>query len=392
MSYLGNSPSRELVIRLEARKSFELGLWLKDSNGRGLDLTGCTIVWVAKKPPLDPADTDDSDNLFTNGTAQLVSSGVGYARFNLQASDLDHKAGEYPYSIILIDPDGYSSVLAKGTLEILVNTEYASVGHTYSPANPPTSLNISLRDKNVVEISTGPTLAPNTTSFTDADKAKLDGIEAGAQAHIPADWNAVLEEDGAIRNKPHLGTAAAADIEEIALPSGGLPGEVIMKVGLDDTDVAWQTPPVGPGGGNLDATGATAGQIPTASGVDTWSWDDPPAVPVQSVNLQTGDVSLDLDNIPDTATRLAMTPAERDKLENLSLEWDDITDKPAFGTAALEDTGAFLAPGGVNASTDLTSGTVPNARLPKVSDQPGFSKGTSAPAGGADGDLYFQYT
>jgi hypothetical protein len=44
-----------------------------------------------------------------------------------------------------------------------------------------------------------------------ADKTKLDGIAAGAEVNVNADWNAVSG-DAAISNKPTLGTAAAADL------------------------------------------------------------------------------------------------------------------------------------------------------------------------------------
>ena len=46
-----------------------------------------------------------------------------------------------------------------------------------------------------------------------ADKTKLDGIEAGAEANVNADWNAASG-DAQILNKPTLGEAAALDVDD----------------------------------------------------------------------------------------------------------------------------------------------------------------------------------
>jgi len=389
--YLGNTPSQETTLRAEARKSFSIALWFTDSHGRALDISGSTIRLVVKELPLNPLDSTDADNLITNSEATVgPSADVGYAYLHLQASDLNHDPGEYPYAIVLRDAQGYSSVIVRGVLELLQNTEFASINADYVGVNPPTALQIAMRGLATISVRTGPNLAPGTTSFTDADKAKLDGIESGAQVNVRADWSA-MSGSSFILNKPTFGSAAFAELSEIALPTGGLAGEVLMKIGPQDVDVAWQTPPTGPGGGNLDATGTAAGLVPTTSGVDTWSWDALPAAPVQSVNSLTGTVVLTLDDIADTATRVSMTPAERAQLGSLSLDWASITGKPAFGSASLLDSSAFLAPGGV-AGADISSGTISAARLPKLSDLDGFSEGTLAPSGGADGDVYFQHS
>jgi hypothetical protein len=50
------------------------------------------------------------------------------------------------------------------------------------------------------------------------DKTKLDGIAAGAEVNVQADWNATSG-DAAILNKPTLGTAAAANTGDFAASS-----------------------------------------------------------------------------------------------------------------------------------------------------------------------------
>ena len=391
MSALGTtSPAGETLITAEARKSFSFALWIKDHAGRMLNITDCTIRIIVKKPRYK--SEDDTDNLILNSEADLVSPTHGYARFNLQASDLDHKPGEYPYSIVLWD-GGYSSVLAKGVLDLRPNTEFDSSDLTYSPDQPVTAMQVMMRGRVSVEVRAGSTLAPGSTTFLVTDKAKLDSIEAGAQKHIPADWNEPDPALGGIANKPLLGSAAFRDVEELSVPPGGSPGEMLVKLSASNYHVGWAQPPAGGGGAGLDPTGVLAGRVPTANGANGWSWEEP-AAKVESVNGQIGAVVLNQDSVADTPTRVAMTPAERAKLDELTVttEWADVLNKPAFGSASLLDAADVLLKGQINASTDFASGTVPNARLPRVSAMPGFSSGTTPPVGGADGDLYFQYT
>jgi hypothetical protein len=87
-----------------------------------------------------------------------------------------------------------------------------------------------------------------------------------------------------------------------------------------------------------------------------------------------------------------MTAAERTKLDELTTtpDWDDIVDKPTFGTAAAMDASEFLQPLGVDAA-DIVSGIIGTARLPKVGQMDGWLVGTTVPSGGADYDIYFQY-
>ena len=75
MAYIGNSPTSETVLRLEARKSFALGLYIQDANGRPLDITDASIRLVAKKLPLRATDTNDGDfgakGFHTGGQVQI---------------------------------------------------------------------------------------------------------------------------------------------------------------------------------------------------------------------------------------------------------------------------------------------------------------------------------
>jgi hypothetical protein len=335
---------------------------------------------------------EDTSNLIVNDVAETVDAVEGFARFNLQATDLNHTAGEYPFALVM-DVDGYSSVAAKGIVDLQQNTDYTSLNSSYLPANPPSGVTLHVGEQSSLTLVTGASLAPGTTSFTDGDKTKLDEIERGAQVNVTADWMAEDGQSGYIRNRPRFGSAAFRDLEELSgLPEGGAPGEVLTKLSSNDRDVVWQQPTSGGGGSTLPAIGVAAGYVPTATGAGGWSWAQIVAG-VQAVNGQQGNVTLTLNDLADTATRVAMTPEERTKLSSLqdTSSYLDLTDRPALGTAAALNTDEVLQPGEVDAA-DVSSGVFAPERIPSVSSLPGFRSGTAAPSGGFDGELYFQYT
>ena len=393
MAYLGNSPEQETVLRLEARKSFSLNLYLRDQLGRPLDISTATFRIVMKKLQMRPGDTSDADNLILNSEALIIEPLTGHARFNVQAAELDHAIGQYPYAIVMW-VNGYSAVLVKGVADLQPNTEFLSMGESYADTHAPQGLEVRLRGMSAINLRTGPTLAPGTTSFTDEDKRKLDTIEEGAQVHIVPNWHADIDDNGYIANKPVLGTAAYADINDIGMPDGGAPGEVLVKLSSAPRHVGWAQQSGGGGGGGagLDPAGVPANHVPMANGADGWGWKLI-TVPVTSVNSHVGDIQLTLDDIPDTVLRISFTPEERAKLEAVKIrpDWSDLDNVPEFGSAALEESSDFLSPGLVNAETDITDGVLSNERVPVMNELRGFSSGTAAPIGGVPGDLYFQY-
>lgn len=381
MAYAGNSPRDVTIIRAEARKSLSLAIWITDPNGRPLDITGTTLRIVAKKR--GATGGNDAANLFTNAFAELVDPENGFARFSLQAYDLDHAPGEYAYAIVLWS-EGYSSVIVKGVIDIQPNTEWDSLTAEYMPDAVSQALTVVMSGNVTLEVRTGSTLAPGTTSFTDGDKAKLDTIEQGAQVNIGANWDAEPGAPDFIFNKPQF--------ELIAVPPGGMPGEFLVKLSATNYDTSWMHPPSGGGGGaGLDPTGVPAGRVPTANGLNGWAWL---AQSVQSVSGKTGVVVLNLDDVADAADRFALTAAQRTKLNALSLtpDWTSIANAPDIGSMAAEEAQNYIRTGEVDAASDIGTGVMSASRLPIVSQHRGFSSGTAAPTGGADGDLYFQYT
>ena len=72
------------------------------------------------------------------------------------------------------------------------------------PVVPPMKELVAGSGITLTEGTTTVTIAANQTdnNFTDAYKAKLDGIEAGAQVNVHADWDAEHGDPGYIENKP----------------------------------------------------------------------------------------------------------------------------------------------------------------------------------------------
>jgi hypothetical protein len=236
MGYLGNVPGQATMLRVEARKSFALGLWLKEPSGRAVNITGSTITIVAKPKPFD--NEDDVANIFgADATAIISVPTQGYARFEIQASTLDYAAGEYEYAIVLQASSGYSSVIVMGTLEIVDNPEVTSTLTDFVAANPSQTLNVLLQDSNSINVVVGAQLPPGMNYVSDEVVEILNGFDPDAVAMVP---------------------------------EGGTGGYVLTKTSADDYSMAWL--PVGNGAFALDATGQPAGYVPAAVGDDTWIW------------------------------------------------------------------------------------------------------------------------
>lgn len=370
--YLGNTPvPANTVLQLEQRKSFSFALRFLDGNDRQLDLTDCVLTIVMKPEPLDD-DIDDSNNLIVNNLAELTLPARGFAVFNLQASDLAHPTGEYPYAIVLRSPGGYSSVVVKGIIQLEPNTEFASVSSTYAGANPPLSLEVEMRGHNSVDVRVGATLPPGMNYLTDAEREQL------ANGTVPA---------------------------------GGTIGQALVKASSADRDVKWAAVGGG-GGGGLFPEGVPAGYVPMADGLDSWEWSDLPAVtayalmpedldglttPGAAVFYATFLITLAL-NFPAEQTPGLLEIQAADDGDSVFQRYTSRLDGQVWTRMWLLGSGwtawkAMSIAGHVHAGTDITTGTVPKERLPMASALLGISYGTAAaPTGQPDGTLYIKYT
>lgn len=235
MASLGNAPSSNTLLRLMARKSFALGLFIQDTNGRSLNIQNSTIRIVVRKQTMFSSDTP----ALLNEVATIVSPQAGFARFHLQAADLDFPTGEYDFTISIVD-QGYSSVAVQGIIEIVPNTEIESVDEVYLEDAISQSMQIVLMNQNSVIVRTGPALAPGGAAFTTDLEAKILALYAGATldelttaddipdgtvhvmmtlaerqqlANLSFDWND-------ISGKPAFGDIITHNVSEFLQPEG----------------------------------------------------------------------------------------------------------------------------------------------------------------------------
>ena len=156
MAKITNAPSATLTLDLERRKSFAFRLNVKNAVGGAVDLTGSRIRFVLKPAEFDD-DHYDVTNIVVNqdGSIPPNEGAKGYCVFGFQAAELDQAPGEYNAAIVLWSPQGYSTLLAKGTVNILANAESGSVRKTYTVATPESVLELPLRPADTVEIKIG---------------------------------------------------------------------------------------------------------------------------------------------------------------------------------------------------------------------------------------------
>src|SRR5690606_5867939 len=142
------------VLRLEARKSCSFRLELLYANDVPLDLTGSIFSFVLAQPE------HLGGNILIDEAGVLEDPENGLVRFNLQATDLELDDTEYPYAVTWINPDGYSSVVMKGSTEIIENTEIASLGYEYDLTAPPQGFTLRFCDYNRITLKLNHLPAP----------------------------------------------------------------------------------------------------------------------------------------------------------------------------------------------------------------------------------------
>ena len=93
----------------------------------------------------------------------------------------------------------------------------------------------ALADK--VDVVSGKGLSAN--DFTDTLKSKLDNIASGAEVNVQSDWNQTTDTaDDYIKNKPNLGTAAAAATTDFATAAQGTKADsAIQGIKVNSTTV-----------------------------------------------------------------------------------------------------------------------------------------------------------
>ena len=152
MAKLTNSPAQTLNFDWERRKSYMFQVQLRHAvEGTPVNLTGSTLRFVMKDGSSDD-DPFDLLNHIVHNTAQVLDPASGVASFSFQAAELDAPTGEYPYSIVLWSPEGFSTLLAKGVVNLLDNTEAHSMHRMYAGLAPVSAIELQMRAGDVVQI------------------------------------------------------------------------------------------------------------------------------------------------------------------------------------------------------------------------------------------------
>lgn len=101
------------------------------------------------------------------------------------------------------------------------NTAYGWGNHASAGYLTSAAIGVSVQGYSTV-------LSNTTASFTTADETKLDGIAAGAEVNVNADWTAISG-DALILNKPTLGTAAATASTDYATAAQGAKADTALQ-------------------------------------------------------------------------------------------------------------------------------------------------------------------
>ncbi len=154
MAKLTNTPLQTLSFDLERRKSFLFRVNVLHTDGSAVDITGCTLRFVLKDTEYDD-DHFDVTNILVNSEADIAEPLEGYGIFSLQAAELDSEPGEYFFSLVLWTPDNFATVLSKGSINLLPNTESDSMHRLYTTATGAASIDAVLRGNGVLSITAG---------------------------------------------------------------------------------------------------------------------------------------------------------------------------------------------------------------------------------------------
>lgn len=143
---LGNTPRTETNIFVEASKSYAFGIWFKAADGTTVDVSECTLRFVA------------TNNAFRTGIEILnieavpVLDNSAMMQFEFQAEDLALDSGSYAYDVTLIPESGYSIPILKGQLEVTANADQA-IDNSYTTIGAGTDLIVTLASSKVVEVT-----------------------------------------------------------------------------------------------------------------------------------------------------------------------------------------------------------------------------------------------
>lgn len=196
-------------------------------TGKGLSTEDFTTVEKNKLSGIEP-NANNYVHPVTGGWRHVPSGGtsgqiLGWAADGT-AQWVDNSGGGTEYSDATPTAHGLMSAtdkskldgIASGATAVHVDSELSNTS-----TNPVQNKVVYSAVSDKVDKVTGKGLSTN--DFTDAEKSKLSGIAEGAEVNVQADWNqATSTADDYIKNKPSLGTAAAASASDFATAAQGI--------------------------------------------------------------------------------------------------------------------------------------------------------------------------
>ena len=175
MPILSNSiDATPVQLRLERRKSFSFSVSVRTADLRALDLTNCKLSLVVQRSKYPYDNVISAEPL-------VREDKEGYARFDLQATDLDIPVGEYPYVVTLVTPAGYSQVIIKGHLDVQDNPDFSATDFVYNAAAPALGIEAVFRSKNHVTSTVGVILPPGCSYITDEERQMINDVNIAVQ-------------------------------------------------------------------------------------------------------------------------------------------------------------------------------------------------------------------
>jgi len=143
---IGNTPTRETNITVEANRSFAFGIWFKAEDGTPIDLTDSVLRFVAS----EMAHFGGTEVL--SSIATPMADNKGMMQFEFQASDLALTPSTYAYDVTLVPPSGYSTPILKGHLVVGNNTDEDISNIYQTGVSTGADVTVYLKDRDVVEI------------------------------------------------------------------------------------------------------------------------------------------------------------------------------------------------------------------------------------------------
>lgn len=167
MSVISNASTTQTVtLKAFQRTSFSFYVKFFDERRRAWDITDADFRLVIQNAAYP------YNNVVVNYPATQEDS-KGFIRFDLQTYELDLDPGEYPYSIVMVSPKGYSSVVVKGVFQIIPNPDAYAILDEYVEGEPVEGVEVFFRGQNIVTVRVAPMLPPNMNFLSDRERDML---------------------------------------------------------------------------------------------------------------------------------------------------------------------------------------------------------------------------